>query len=208
MPLNYSKWDQLELSDDSDIEGHPNVDKRSLIRWKQRSIHEEREARKHKISALQAEISCNDVLAPRLHDFRAKLDSADGGLKYFQQSVERLQTNPSPEAPPTNAKDQPTYDAMLLSLLLQVWGDAKSLPADEQEVAVLSGVDKHIAQLVEHTKNLEKDLAAEEKEQRKHITSEDIHEGFDSKVRATAHHPSSMIFTPHSIFLLNQLLRP
>lgn len=48
MPLNYSKWDKLEvgilrsccasqadivqLSDDSDIEGHPNVDKRSLIR--------------------------------------------------------------------------------------------------------------------------------------------------------------------------------
>ncbi len=50
MPLNYSKWDQLEvghhavnsikdthpsfsqLSDDSDIEGHPNVDKKSLIR--------------------------------------------------------------------------------------------------------------------------------------------------------------------------------
>jgi hypothetical protein len=50
MPLNYSKWDQLEvglsslapkpisihscsvqLSDDSDIEGHPNVDKKSLI---------------------------------------------------------------------------------------------------------------------------------------------------------------------------------
>lgn len=53
MPLNYSKWDQLEvsefyvyylinaecldstiqLSDDSDIEGHPNVDKKSLIRF-------------------------------------------------------------------------------------------------------------------------------------------------------------------------------
>jgi hypothetical protein len=32
MPLNYSKWDQLELSDDSDIEGHPNVDHKSLVR--------------------------------------------------------------------------------------------------------------------------------------------------------------------------------
>jgi cell division cycle protein 37 len=31
--LNYSKWDQLELSDDSDIEGHPNVDKKSLIKF-------------------------------------------------------------------------------------------------------------------------------------------------------------------------------
>ena len=52
MPLNYSKWDQLEviavrlvrsvvdltrsqfqLSDDSDIEGHPNVDHKSLVRY-------------------------------------------------------------------------------------------------------------------------------------------------------------------------------
>ncbi|OAX40935.1 hypothetical protein K503DRAFT_713579 [Rhizopogon vinicolor AM-OR11-026] len=181
MPLNYSKWDQLELSDDSDIEGHPNVDKRSLIRWKQRSIHEQRETRKMKISAISAEISCNGVLAPRLHGIRTTLGGADGGLKYFQQLVERLQTDPSPEAPPTNAKDQPTYDAMVLSLLLQIWDGAKSLPADEQEAAILSGLDKHITQLSEHTKQMEKDLVVEEKEQRKHITSEDIHEGFESK---------------------------
>lgn len=181
MPLNYSKWDQLELSDDSDIEGHPNVDKRSLIRWKQRDIHEKRETRKMKISALRAEIACNGVLSPRLHSIRATLGSADGGLKYFQQLVEKLQTQPSPEAPPTNAKDQPTYDAMILSLLLQVWDGAKSLPADEREAAVLSGLDKHIKQLTDHTKQLEKDLVDEENEQRKHITSEDIHEGFESK---------------------------
>ena len=37
--LNYAKWDNLELSDDSDIEVHPNVDKKSFIRWKQRDIH-------------------------------------------------------------------------------------------------------------------------------------------------------------------------
>ncbi|KAG1770872.1 Cdc37 N terminal kinase binding-domain-containing protein [Suillus placidus] len=181
MPLNYSKWDQLELSDDSDIEGHPNVDKRSLIRWKQRDIHEKRETRKLKISALGAEIACNGVLSPRLHSVRATLGSADGGLKYFQQLVEKLQTQPSPEAPPTNAKDQPTYDAMMLSLLMQVWDGAKSLPADEREAAVLSGLDKHIKQLTDHTKKLEKDLVDEENEQRKHITSEDIHEGFESK---------------------------
>lgn len=181
MPLNYSKWDQLELSDDSDIEGHPNVDKRSLIRWKQRDIHEKRETRKLKISAIGAEIACNGVLAPRLRDTRARLGSADGGLKYFQQLVERLQTTPSPEAPPTNAKDQPTYDAMMLSLLLQIWDGARSLPADEREAAVLSGLDSHIKQLAEHTAKLEKDLVVEENEQRKHITSEDIHEGFESK---------------------------
>ncbi|RPD52499.1 hypothetical protein L227DRAFT_489945, partial [Lentinus tigrinus ALCF2SS1-6] len=55
MPLNYSKWDNLELSNDTDIEAHPNLDKCSLKRlmrsrkWKQRAIHEQRKERKLKI---------------------------------------------------------------------------------------------------------------------------------------------------------------
>ncbi|KAF9429020.1 hsp90 co-chaperone Cdc37, partial [Entomortierella beljakovae] len=53
--INYSKWDNLEISDDSDIECHPNVDKRSMIRWKQEKIHQERDARRTKIVALKHE---------------------------------------------------------------------------------------------------------------------------------------------------------
>ncbi|KAI6027509.1 Cdc37 N terminal kinase binding-domain-containing protein [Pisolithus microcarpus] len=201
MPLNYSKWDQLELSDDSDIEGHPNVDKRSLIRWKQRDIHEKREARKLRIAALQAEIACNDVLAPRLRRIRERLageanadetqttewaeDSEDvrtlSGLPLFQHLVERLQTSPSSAKPPTNAKDQVTYDGMVLSLLLQVYDETKALPSDEQEKAILSCLDRHISQLLEHTKKLEKELETEVREQKKHITSEDIKEGWENK---------------------------
>ena len=199
MPLNYSKWDQLELSDDSDIEGHPNVDKRSLIRWKQRDIHEKREARKHKIEALTAEIACNAVLHPRLARIRQRIagapptavgdlaeDAAAGqsqtGLPFFQYLVDRLQSSPSPAAPPTNAQDQPTYDAMILSLLFQIYDTVKVLPQDEQEKAVLDGITKHIIQLSDHTRKLEADLDAELKEQKKHITSDDIHEGWESKV--------------------------
>ncbi|KAH0832035.1 Cdc37 N terminal kinase binding-domain-containing protein [Lanmaoa asiatica] len=194
MPLNYSKWDQLELSDDSDIEGHPNVDKRSLIRWKQRDIHEKREARKHKIEALSAEIACNNILHPRLVRIRQRIAGAQGdlaedadvgqsqtGLPFFQYLVDRLQSNPSPAAPPTNAKNQPTYDAMILSLLLQIYDSIKVLPQDEQEKAVLDGMEKHIAQLTEHTHKLKADLEEELKEQKKHITSDDIHEGWESK---------------------------
>ncbi|KIK18353.1 hypothetical protein PISMIDRAFT_109573 [Pisolithus microcarpus 441] len=206
MPLNYSKWDQLELSDDSDIEGHPNVDKRSLIRWKQRDIHEKREARKLRIAALQAEIACNDVLAPRLRRIRERLageanadetqttewaeDSEDvrtlSGLPLFQHLVERLQTSPSSAKPPTNAKDQVTYDGMVLSLLLQVYDETKALPSDEQEKAILSCLDRHISQLLEHTKKLEKELETEVREQKKHITSEDIKEGWENKVGCCA----------------------
>jgi len=185
MPLNYSKWDQLELSDDSDIEGHPNVDKKSLIRWKQRDIHEKRETRKLHIQALSAEIACNKVLLPRLQSIQAKLSSEPSPLIYLSNLVDQLQTNPSPDAPPTNAPGQPTYDAMVLSLLLQVSEEAKKVADGRGEdvvgAKVKEGLEKHLQQLGEHTEKLGKDLAAEEKEQKKHITSEDMHDGFDSK---------------------------
>ncbi|KAF9221658.1 hypothetical protein BS17DRAFT_785134 [Gyrodon lividus] len=198
MPLNYSKWDQLELSDDSDIEGHPNVDKRSLVRWKQRDIHEKRQVRKHKIEALQAEIACNNVLEPRLKRVMERIAGALGtgegalaedaevgktqtGLHFFQYLVDRLQTSPSPAAPPTNAKDQSTYDAMVLSLLLQIYDTVKALPRDDQEKGVIDGMAKHIKQLGELTRKLESELDDEIKEQKKHITSEDIKEGWESK---------------------------
>lgn len=66
--LNYSKWDNLELSDDSDIEVHPNVDKKSFVRWKQRDIHEKRDLRKAELDGLKREQDLNVELAPRLDE--------------------------------------------------------------------------------------------------------------------------------------------
>ncbi|KAH9004917.1 Cdc37 N terminal kinase binding-domain-containing protein [Lactarius hatsudake] len=104
MPLNYSKWDQLKVSDDSDNEGHPNFDNISFIRWKLRDVHEKREARDHRIEQLGAQVACNDVLLARLRVLQPKL--AQLGSSYFSSEADRLRTNPSPEAPPTNVANQ------------------------------------------------------------------------------------------------------
>ncbi|KAF8755026.1 Cdc37 C terminal domain [Rhizoctonia solani] len=160
MPLNYSKWDQLELSDDSDIEGHPNVDKRSLIRWKQRDIHEKREQRKMRIHELESKLALSKVLNPRIEKIIA--DVQEGGKARFSAITEQLKVNPSPDKPPGNAPNQPTYDMMLHELMLQVWnGDA---------------LEK------QHQDDLQsqKDLEAEINERNKHITSDDLRDGFNS----------------------------
>ncbi|KAF8508208.1 Cdc37 N terminal kinase binding-domain-containing protein [Gautieria morchelliformis] len=182
--LNYSKWDQLELSDDSDIEGHPkspsNVDKKSLIRWKQRDIHEKREIRRHRIAQLRGEIACNEVLLPRLRTITNDVQS--GGHIHFSSLVERLKTQPPTEAP---AEGQPTYDQMLQSLLLQVWEETKEkgVRRDDPELdkALVDGLQGHLTKLGEHQENIKVELEAEEKEQTRKITSDDLHEGFDSK---------------------------
>ncbi|TBU61928.1 Cdc37 N terminal kinase binding-domain-containing protein [Dichomitus squalens] len=183
MPLNYSKWDNLELSDDSDIEGHPNVDHRSLVRWKQRAIHEQREERKLRIAQLKADIGVNEVLRPRLAAIAQDVDSQ--GPPHFSSLVERFKTNPAPDKPPTNAPDQKTYDEMLLALMLQVWEEAKKKGVEKDDPklgqALVEGLKTHLVRIDEHQEKLRKELAKEEAEMHKKITSEDIHEGFDSK---------------------------
>src|SRR5271154_2356619 len=67
MPVDYSKWDSLELSDDSDIEVHPNVDKKSFIRAKQNQIHQQRHQRKTEIETLKYERIINDGLLERIN---------------------------------------------------------------------------------------------------------------------------------------------
>ncbi|KAK2596803.1 hsp90 co-chaperone Cdc37 [Conoideocrella luteorostrata] len=53
--VDYRKWDKLELSDDSDIEVHSDVDKRSFMGAKQHQIHAERQQRKLQVEALKHE---------------------------------------------------------------------------------------------------------------------------------------------------------
>ncbi|KAF8061702.1 Cdc37 N terminal kinase binding-domain-containing protein [Lyophyllum atratum] len=196
MPLNYSKWDQLELSDDSDIEGHPNVDKKSLIRWKQRDIHEKREMRKHQIAKLRAQIACNNVLLPRITEIANTLSNpapSTPPTAYFNSLVEQLEKNPSRDCPPTNdpTKLEQTYDGMLLSLLKQVGEEARhkvkeaGTPEAEREEKIAkflaSGMADHVKRLKETIDRDTAELEKEEAEQRKHITTDDIHEGFSSK---------------------------
>jgi len=45
-PLNYSKWDHIEISDDED-DTHPNIDTPSLFKWR----HEARVKRSEELEA-------------------------------------------------------------------------------------------------------------------------------------------------------------
>ncbi|KAJ7688208.1 hsp90-like protein [Mycena olivaceomarginata] len=189
MPLNFNKWDGLQLSDDSDIEEHPNDHKPPTVRALQNKIHEEREMRKVKIVNLGAQIACNNVLYPRIQAIQASLESGDTDMPrtvYFSSLVEQLERNPSKECPPGNnpEKLEQTYDGMLLSLLRQV-GDAAKVAVKEAGVsddqreerigkALAEGIKEHVVRLKETIDNDSKEL----NEQKRHITSEGMRAGF------------------------------
>ncbi|PVH97505.1 hypothetical protein DM02DRAFT_730508 [Periconia macrospinosa] len=199
MVINYSKWDALELSDDSDIEVHPNVDKRSFIRAKQNQIHQEREQRRHQIKTLKYERIINDGFTERidrlltaLKSHKDKASSGDGGSNtdqlVFQSMMEGMMASgedrppPPPEGVHEHIKEKPTYPQMLASLIDEVKKevDAKKVEGESNRLdQFIEVLDSHKARVVDLQKQLLAKLAELEKEEKKHITSDDIRDGFN-----------------------------
>jgi cell division cycle protein 37 len=189
MVVNYSKWDALELSDDSDIEVHPNVDKRSFIRAKQNQIHQQRYERKHRISTLKYERIVNDGMLERIDTLLASLrkhaDQVAGSNpdEFMMQALVECAGDPAKDKAPNPPPDvhfkeeQPLYSQMIAGLVDQVKKEVGSEPKDWYN-AYVKGVEGHKTKV----QNLQRDLLAElerlEQEESKKITSESIHEGF------------------------------
>jgi cell division cycle protein 37 len=155
----------------------------SYSRWKQRDIHEKREARNHRIADLEAEVACNEVLLTRLRAFQPQL--AQSGSSRFSSEVERLSKSPSPEAPPTNAARAVPYDEMILRLLEAIAKEARETAGSDQaklEKTLEERLDFHVQKLSDVTEERRKEKDELLKERGKHITMDDIHDGFDSKV--------------------------
>ncbi|KOS17176.1 Hsp90 co-chaperone Cdc37 [Escovopsis weberi] len=196
MPVDYSKWDALELSDDSDIEVHPNVDKRSFIRAKQNQIHIERQQRKNRIAALRYERIVNDGLLSRVSALVAALEArsaeaaARNPAEIAFQAVMESAGNPRDDQPPPRpegvfsdaSQPMPSYSKMLASLLDDVNKklDERGLKPDERYGGMLEGIREHEAKIKNLKQEEEAELAKLEKEEGKKITSESIHTGFDS----------------------------
>ncbi|EFX00733.1 hsp90 co-chaperone cdc37 [Grosmannia clavigera kw1407] len=209
MPVDYSKWDALELSDDSDIEVHPNVDKRSFIRAKQNQIHMERQQRRHQIETLRYERQINDGLARRIagllavlrshaDEARASSDVNAAGAVAFRAVMENASQMkagedrpPKPPAGVHAAVEQPeTYTKMMAALLDQV---NKALAERQLEGAarydaMVAEIEGHGDKVADLQRQLEQKLAELEREQARKITSDSIHTGFNSShvTKATA----------------------
>jgi hypothetical protein len=82
--VDYSKWDKIELlSDDSD-EGHPNIDKESLKRWKKQAKVQKREeeriqeeTERQELSRLEKDGSNESSNQIRIGQLHQKLDKRE-----------------------------------------------------------------------------------------------------------------------------------
>ena len=194
MPVDYSKWDALELSDDSDIEVHPNVDKRSFIRAKQNQIHQQRYERKREIETLKYERLINDGLLERINALldalkkhQSEVGTTDPDHLVFQALIESA-GDPAKDDPPkppegvyTQQKEpQPKYSKMMGSLVDQVKKEVDEKKSPERYKDYVDGVYGHLSKVQGLQQELLKKLAQLEKEEKAKITSEGYHDGFNT----------------------------
>lgn len=185
MPLNYSKWDNLELSDDSDIEVHPNIDKKSFIRWKQRDIHEKRDQRKAEKDAIKAEMDTNDALSPRLDELIASTKKQ--GSAYYSREVAKLSAGRQQRGN-KDSPNGPTTDDMILSLLLQIQQheNLQGKTGNDLDEALLNELQRHREKLGARQTQIQFELEQMEKEDSKKITSDSIRDAWNSGYVAKA----------------------
>lgn len=145
MAIDYSKWDKIELSDDSDIEVHPNVDKNSFIRWKQRDIHEKRHQRNIEIKSILVQLTMYAKLNKRV-DFilqscansellddkavMARVNSEFSALEKFNYDALKKEQGDSLrkglrdlEFSKEEIENTPTYNEMIEDLFVQIKED-------------------------------------------------------------------------------------
>lgn len=190
MPVDYSKWDALELSDDSDFEPHPNVDKRSFIRAKQNQIHQQRAERKHQIETLKYERIVNDGLLRRIDTLLAELRSHEADAQdknaFLYQALIASAGDPDDDEPPKppgniHSKEEPLkYSQMMGALVDQVKKEVDDSTSDDWYHGYIKGVEAHRKKVTSLQKDLEAKLDELEKEEGRKITSDHIRDGFNS----------------------------
>ncbi|KAH3679133.1 hypothetical protein WICPIJ_008741, partial [Wickerhamomyces pijperi] len=184
MPIDYSKWDNIELSDDSDIEVHPNVDKKSFIKWKQQDIHQKRLERNREIQQYEIQIPMYEELNVRANKMLADLSDEDlGDLNRVKQYLSKTFDNGKPANPTLSAEDfadQPTYSEMIEDLFIQLKGQLRDAKKDPNDGANLR------TEIINHHKKINDVLAQNKaklvqlhKEKELQISSEDMHTGWD-----------------------------
>lgn len=199
MPIDYSKWDKIELSDDSDIEVHPNVDKRSFIRWKQRDIHEKRHQRNIEIKSILIQLTMYAKLNKRVDYLLDNLSSNDlldqsKVLEILNKSFdpkekfdyEKLKEEKGSdlrkglkdlEFSKEEIESTPPYNEMIEDLFVQIKEDHPEAASDSEKL--LGYIKEHRAKIDDVL--LKQTIKLDELLYQKSllISSEDYHTGFD-----------------------------
>ena len=209
------------MSDDSDIDVHPNVDKRSFIRAKQNQIHQQRSERKNQIETYKYERIINDGLLKRINSLLTALQSHSAEVEkrnpdelLFQAIMETAGDAENDTPPPrpagvhTKEKELPKYSRMMAALVDQVKAKVEEDKSENRFEAYIAEVKVHQTKIEDLQKQLLEQLNKLEIEEGKKITSESIHTGFDSSHVSKADHKATPTKTKRDKVQAVEILNP
>jgi cell division cycle protein 37 len=178
MPLDYSKWDNLELSDDSDIEVHPNVDKRSMIKWKQEAIHRERAERKAKIEYLTKFIPQQNNVLKQVRALSSMLKDNDDltGVQNVVKALDQQQQDADPGmmVPAPNNGAEMNVTQVFAAMKQQIaTGLATTSPAEVKKT-LLERFQQTETTVQKHVDEASRELIKLNEEAGKKLTSENM----------------------------------
>ena len=165
----------------------PNVDKKSMVRWKQAQVHKQRRDRQDKIAALKMEQSLNArvldilrLLAPLDHP-EEKLglliqDCHEWSIK-FEKDVYTLVLSGRDQR-----WEEPTPDPFVQQRVQWAQLVEKVLQVCKENGNVSDAFEFAIQTLLIRQKRVDEELVKEETEINKKITSETVKTGFDKTV--------------------------
>jgi cell division cycle protein 37 len=182
MAIDYSKWDKLELSDDSDVEVHPNVDKSSFIRWKQRDIHEKRIQREQQIKGLQVQKEMYTQLNKRVDKMLLALDDDQLKSEMERNSFLSDHFDKTEKCTLEENQDAPTYNQMVEDLFTQIQDDLKKEKEDVNGFNIKKKLIEHRQKIETVLKQIDPRIQEFENEKHAHITSDDIHDAWNTSI--------------------------
>ena len=160
---------------------HPNVDKRSFIRWKQRDIHEKRAQRKEDIENLKLSNQVNTTLLSLVDQITRKLETGPDVIDESNIAAAFRIDEAKVEAAPTG-KSGPSYQQMLMSLFEEIRKSLKNADGEGKKETYIRELRNHKKNIAEQIVKNENELVKLEKEEKSKITSEGLHEGFSTSV--------------------------
>lgn len=184
MAIDYSKWDKLELSDDSDVEVHPNVDKNSFIRWKQRDIHEKRSQREQQIKGLKIQKEMYTHLNERVDNLLENLTDDQLMVESERNSYLNSKFDKSEKCTmeQDSTNDTPTYNEMVEDLFTQITSDLKKDNEEVNGFTIKRKIIEHRQKIEKVLKEIDPKLNEFELEKTQNITSADIHDGWNTSI--------------------------
>jgi len=202
MPVDYSKWDKLEISDDEDIECHPNIDKASMIRWHQAAVHRQRRERRDKISTLELETTLNDSISKILKEFSTDQDDVVELIKSFmgicskiddmdREMIKKVAIMWNSDRDPRWGPPEPDevlnskikYGESIKQLTEKLQKHKEENPDFSFNTWLRNELDELVERISKRQVLIKKEIEKEREEQNKKITSENMYTGgFDKTI--------------------------